>query len=142
MIVSHLKINPNLRMILKDDPVRPTINPEIRFGSDREVLTLQDPPLSEDLAVLCVAWMNHIPTTEENLFFSWGSYAIMYSLWNLKRGSGIKMAQEGVKYLKLRKATRIITLSPKTEMAKKFHLHNGASLLWENETTYNFEYEV
>jgi hypothetical protein len=142
MIVSHLKINPNLRMILKDDPVRPTINPEIRFGSDREVLTLQDPPLSEDLAVLCVAWMNHIPTTEENLFFSWGSYAIMYSLWNLKRGSGIKMAQEGVKYLKLRKATRIITLSPKTEMAKKFHLHNGASLLWENETNYNFEYEV
>jgi len=142
MIVSHLKINPNLRMILKDDPVRPSISPELRFGSDREVLTLREYSDSEDLAVLCVAWMTHIPITEENLFSSWGSYAIMYSLWSLKRGSGIKMAQEGVKYLKLRKATRIITLSPKTEMAKKFHLHNGASLLWENETTYNFEYEV
>ena len=142
MIISHLKLNPDLQAILEGDPVRPSIKPELRFGSDREVLTLREYPDSEDLAVLCVAWMTHIPIIEENLFSSWGSYAIMYSLWSLKRGSGPKMARESVEYLKLRKATRIITLSPKTEMAKKFHLHNGASLLWENETSYNFEYEV
>lgn len=142
MIISHLKINPSLRCHLLSDSVRPSIKPELRFGSDREVLTLRKYPDSEDLAVLCVAWMDHIPINEENLFTSWGSYAIMYSLWTLKRGSGITMAEEGLEYLKIRKATKIITLSPKTEMAKKFHLHNGAKMLSENETTYNFEYEV
>ena len=35
---------------------------------------------------------------------------------------------------------RFVTLSPKTEMAKKFHLRNGATELQENETTVNFEY--
>ena len=32
-------------------------------------------------------------------------------------------------------------MSPKTEMAMKFHLSNGAILLRENKETYNFEYE-
>ena len=38
--------------------------------------------------------------------------------------------------------TRFITLSPKTEMAKRFHLSNGATLLQENFDTNNFEYKV
>ena len=37
--------------------------------------------------------------------------------------------------------TRYVTLSPKTEMATKFHLDNGAILLSENELTLNFEYK-
>ena len=39
-------------------------------------------------------------------------------------------------------ATRYVTLSPKTEMARKFHLRNGATLLKENEFTFNFEYRL
>jgi len=35
---------------------------------------------------------------------------------------------------------RYVTLSPKTEMAKNFHLKNGAKWIAENETTNNFEY--
>ena len=36
---------------------------------------------------------------------------------------------------------RYVTMSPKTEMAMKFHLSNGAVLLRENEETNNFEYK-
>ena len=37
---------------------------------------------------------------------------------------------------------RLITLSPLTEMANRFHSRNGAKLLQINETTQNFEYKV
>ena len=37
---------------------------------------------------------------------------------------------------------RLVTLSPLTEMATKFHSKNGAKLLQINETTQNFEYKV
>jgi len=35
---------------------------------------------------------------------------------------------------------RFVTLSPKTEMARKFHHSNGAITLSENEVTDNYEY--
>ena len=37
---------------------------------------------------------------------------------------------------------RLVTLSPLTDMARKFHLRNGAVELQVNETTQNFEYKV
>jgi len=37
---------------------------------------------------------------------------------------------------------RLITLSPLTDMARKFHLKNGAKEVQVNLTTQNFEYEV
>jgi len=37
---------------------------------------------------------------------------------------------------------RFVTLSPKSEMAKKFHLKNGASIFRENEDTVNYEYLI
>jgi hypothetical protein len=36
---------------------------------------------------------------------------------------------------------KFVTLSPKTEMAKKFHTKNGATLYSENIDSYNFEYK-
>ena len=36
---------------------------------------------------------------------------------------------------------RLITLSPLTDMARKFHLKNGAKEVQVNLTTQNFEYE-
>ena len=35
---------------------------------------------------------------------------------------------------------RYVTLSPKTEMAKRFHMRNGAVVFRENEDTVNYEY--
>ena len=37
---------------------------------------------------------------------------------------------------------RLITLSPLTEMARNFHLNNGAIELQVNEETQNFEYKI
>ena len=37
---------------------------------------------------------------------------------------------------------RLITLSPLTEMARNFHLNNGAIELQVNQKTQNFEYKV
>ena len=37
---------------------------------------------------------------------------------------------------------RLITLSPLTEMARSFHLRNGAIELQVNEKTQNFEYKI
>ena len=35
---------------------------------------------------------------------------------------------------------RFVTLSPLTEMAEKFHLRNGAELIYKGKTCQNFEY--
>ena len=37
---------------------------------------------------------------------------------------------------------RLITLSPLTEMARNFHLNNGATELQVNDETQNFEYKI
>ena len=37
---------------------------------------------------------------------------------------------------------RLVTLSPLTEMARNFHLHNGAEEVQVNEETQNFEYKL
>jgi hypothetical protein len=37
---------------------------------------------------------------------------------------------------------RLITLSPLTDMARKFHLKNGAKEVQVNLTTQNFEYDI
>ena len=36
--------------------------------------------------------------------------------------------------------TRFVTLSPKTEVARRFHLRNGAIVFRENLDTINYEY--
>jgi len=37
---------------------------------------------------------------------------------------------------------RLVTLSPLTDMARKFHLKNGAKEVQVNLTTQNFEYDI
>jgi hypothetical protein len=37
---------------------------------------------------------------------------------------------------------RFVTLSPKTQMAYKFHMRNGAMVLRENADTVNYEYLI
>ena len=68
--------------------------------------------------------------------------SIQYGL--REKGAGREIIFNIVDYLKEHKPNvkRYVTLSPKTEMAKKFHLRNGAEWIGENETTNNFEYFV
>jgi hypothetical protein len=70
--------------------------------------------------------------------------AIFYTIWSYVPGKAADLLFEVVEEIKKQfpTVTRFVTLSPKTPMAKRFHLKNGASVLRENESTVNYEYKV
>ena len=104
-------------------------------------LTVIDPE-----ACLCVAFVDEVPEWVDGLEGSLESSKILccYSVWSNKRGAGARIINEMLDYVitHFKGVERVITLSPKTEMAAKFHIKNGATLLQENEKTINFEYKV
>ena len=60
-----------------------------------------------------------------------------------KKNGGKLIVREVFKMIKKSNhLNRLVTLSPLTEMAKNFHLKNGAIELQVNETTQNFEYNI
>ena len=125
------------KILCEDDPVRRDIPFDWRVQDvKREVFHL------EERAVLCVAHLNDIPKTEKELMeFEWGTFSIFYTVWSKEKGLGRKIVLDTWELLKSQHPNnRYVTMSPKTEMATKFHLSNGAILLQENETTNNFEY--
>ena len=71
-----------------------------------------------------------------------GKIAIAYTVWS-KKGGGKLIVKEVFKKIKRSNhLNRLITLSPLTDMAYKFHIKNNAKLIRVNETTQNFEYQV
>ena len=128
------------QILTPHDPVRPNIPDwwRVRDGFT-EMYKLGDP---WD-ACVCLAFCEDIPRSEFRLLTSPkpGSTAVFYTVWSRRKGAGREIILEGLSLLKSR-ATRFVTLSPKTEQAMRFHLSNGAVLLRENLTTYNFEYGV
>ena len=72
-----------------------------------------------------------------------GQIAIAYTVWSKKKGGGKLIVNEVFKKIKKSNhLNRLVTLSPLTQMATKFHTKNGAKLLQINETTQNFEYQI
>ena len=72
-----------------------------------------------------------------------GRIAIAYTIWSKKKGGGKLIVKEIFKMIKKSNhLNRLVTLSPLTEMARNFHLHNGAIELQVNEETQNFEYKI
>ena len=134
------KVGKNLaKKLCEEDPVRKNIPYDWRVdGPNREIFHL------EERAVICVAHLEGIPTTEEELLeYGWGTFSIFYTVWSKERGLGRKIVLDTWNLLKSQNFNnRYVTMSPKTEMAMKFHLKNGAILLQENPTTNNFEYET
>jgi hypothetical protein len=70
-----------------------------------------------------------------------------YTVWSYSKGAGrqiieclLRFVQQEHQEISRSYWPRIVTLSPKTEMAEKFHLKNGAKHIGENENTNNFEY--
>ena len=138
-----------------DDPVRPELDNHFRTGYGRKIYGVEYK--GEIHAVMCFAYTNKIPTSVEELEkFSTdaflqsairdqniGQIAIAYTVWSTKKGGGKLIVKEVFKKIKKSNhLNRLVTLSPLTEMATKFHLRNGAKLLQINETTQNFEYKV
>ena len=140
---------------INEDPVRPELDNIFRRSYGRKIFGVQYG--GEIHAVMCFAYTNQIPKSVEELDkFSHdaflqsaqrdqnvGQIAIAYTVWSKKKGGGKLIVKEVFKEIKKSNhLNRLITLSPLTEMATKFHIKNGAKLIHINETTQNFEYQV
>ena len=123
---------------IEKDPVRPHISANDRIAPGREMYHI------DELAFICLAFTDKIPVSEVDLLGSnVGDIAVAYTVWSLKRGLGRKIIFETQKCIQdTYRFSRLVTLSPKTEMAVKFHLSNGATLLQELDHAYNFEYDI
>jgi hypothetical protein len=139
----------------EEDPVRPELDNEFRTGYGRRIYGVEYQ--GEIYAVMCFAYTNIIPKSVDELeklstdaFLqsamrdqSGGQIAIAYTVWSKKKGGGKLIVKEVFKKIKKSNhLNRLVTLSPLTEMATKFHTRNGAKLVQINEKTQNFEYKV
>lgn len=127
---------------LKDDPVRPHIPYKHRLGNNRSVLIIEEQ--GYPIAITCVSFAAHVPESEQDLFEDTVNpvVAVFYTIWSYQTGAGRRLIFEAVEYIKHNFPTvsRFVTLSPKTEMAHKFHTKNGARVFRENFDTINYEY--
>ncbi len=135
--------NPILEYI-KDDPVRPEIPVDFRVSKNRFLSTLVEE--NKPKAIVCVSLHDFVPTSVTELFEEpeVPTTAIFYTIWSYAPGAGVELLRATVEHIKKSFPTisRFVTLSPKTEMARKFHLKNGAVILRENTDTVNYEYIV
>ena len=141
---------------VKEDPVRPELDLKFRQTYGRKILGLKD-DVGEIAAIMCFAFTNEVPKTVEEMdTLSYdaalqsvhragvqGSIAIAYTVWAKKKGGGRAIVNEVYKMVKKSNhLSRLITLSPLTDMARNFHIKNGAKELQVNEKTQNFEYDI
>ena len=139
--------------LIKDDVVRPHLSAEFRTEVGRKVIALVEN--DEPQAVVCLAFGYGVPTNEQELVdmsgpSSEGDLSVVpYTLWSYNKGAGSKlingmldMIRKEYSWAPPKMQPRIVTMSPKTDMARDFHLKNGATTLSENETTNNFEYTL
>ena len=126
---------------IKDDPVRPDIPIDFRISKNRFVAALVGDKLE---AMVCVSLHNFVPQSVEELSNDNEELdtAIFYTIWSYRAGAASKLLFSVVEEIQkiYPSITRFVTLSPKTDMARKFHLRNGANIFRENEHTINYEY--
>lgn len=126
--------------LLKDDPVRPSIPTASRVHDHATIFVLVS-DANEPQAVTCVAYLEQVPTTEGELGKTGHNVAAFYTIWSYSAGAGRTLIREAQAWIKQNtEVKRYVTLSPKTEMARKFHINNGAVTLQENPETVNYEY--
>ena len=138
----------------EEDPVRPELDNTFRTSFGRKIFGVKYK--DEIHAIMCFAFTNKIPKTVKELdnlskdaFLQSalrdqkvGKIAIAYTVWSKKKGGGKLIVKEVFKMIKKSNhLNRLVTLSPLTDMASKFHLRNKAKLIRVNETTQNFEYK-
>ena len=128
---------------LSEDPVRPNIPYVDRVGDNKDIFVLRDEN-DKVKAITCVSYQVNIPTKESELFedTELPNTAVFYTIWSYESGAGRKLIFDAVKHIKDNNSDikRFVTLSPRTEMAKRFHLKNGAIVFRDNEESTNYEY--
>ena len=140
---------------ISKDPVRPELDNIFRTSYGRKIFGVKYK--GEIHAVMCFAFTNKIPKTVKELDLmskdaflesanrdqQIGKIAIAYTVWSTKKGGGKLIVKEVFKMIKKSNhLNRLVTLSPLTQMARDFHLRNGAIEIQVNDETQNFEYKV
>ena len=137
------------------DPVRPELDNIFRTSYGRKIYGVKFK--GEIYAVMCFAFTNKIPKSVKELDLmskdaflqsanrdqKIGKIAIAYTVWSTKKGGGKLIVNQVFKMIKKSNhLNRLVTLSPLTEMARDFHLRNGAEEIQVNDETQNFEYKI
>ena len=129
--------------LISEDPVRPNIPHMDRVGSNKDIFVLRDEN-NNVKAITCVSYQASIPECESGLFEITDNpqVAIFYTIWSYAPGAGRTLIFDAVDYIKEnnKNIKRFVTLSPRTELARRFHLKNGAIVYRENTETVNYEY--
>ena len=141
--------------VVSKDPVRPELDNIFRTSYGRKIFGVKYN--DEILAVMCFAFTNKIPKTVKELDLmskdaflqsatrdqKIGKIAIAYTVWSTKKGGGKLIVKQVFKMIKRSNhLNRLVTLSPLTEMARNFHINNGAKEIQVNDETQNFEYKI
>ena len=139
----------------KEDPIRPELNNDFRTSYGRKIYGVKFK--NEICAIMCFGFTNEIPKSVKELDLMTkdahlqsirrdqkvGKIAIAYTVWSKKKGGGKLIVKEVFKKIKKSNhLNRLVTLSPLTDMARNFHLRNGAMELQVNKETQNFEYKI
>lgn len=143
MIYIVNNINDPYSNFLKDDPVRPNIKIEERFGINKNILALVEN--SEIRAVVCTKTCSEVPRNESELLQDYSispNIIVFYTIWSYYKGAGQQLIIEALKELKVKhpNVKRYVTLSPMTDQARNFHLRNGAQIFRVNTDSVNYEY--
>jgi len=153
--------------LIKDDPVRPDLfdNDKVRFSGPFRVYAEVNDETGEIAAVVCILVCKFVPQGEdqiravaagklteieeqlaerEKLLGALGTVLCPYSIWSYQRGHGSKLIQNLLEAAPVMypEVDAVITMSPLTDQAMKFHINNGAEIFSANEDTVNYEYEV
>ena len=139
----------------EEDPIRPELNNDFRTSYGRKIYGVKFK--NEICAIMCFGFTNEIPKSVKELDLMTkdahlqsirrdqkvGKIAIAYTVWSKKKGGGKLIVKEVFKKIKKSNhLNRLVTLSPLTDMARNFHLRNGAIELQVNKETQNFEYKI
>ena len=143
MLHTITTITEDLNQLILDDPVRPEIPVSQRVNANSRIYMLKSG--DQTLAVTCVKFLTVVPAAVEDLvdLVESATTAVFYTIWSYAAGAGRELIQQAQTSIQeeFPDISTYVTLSPKTEMARKFHLKNGARELRENSNTINYIYK-
>lgn len=146
MLHTITQLTDPLLALIKDDPVRPDIPVDFRVSEHCSVYVLLDDEYSKPQAVVCVARKSSVPHNVIELAsvdLESPTVAVFYTIWSYAPGAGRRLIQEAQRSIRVefKNIKTFVTLSPPTEMARTFHLRNGAGVLSVNSDTVNYIYD-
>jgi len=131
--------------LVRDDPVRPDIPLEFRVSDNAEIFVLLDDLEQLPTAAVCCAYRSLVPSNVVELAQEpelLAHVAVFYTIWSYKPGAGRKLIIAARKWIIENRSeiSEFVTLSPPTDMARVFHLRNGAEIFRVNPDTVNYLY--